>query len=135
MANKLSDVGPLELKVLGILNSEANQSVSDIQVLLKQNGHDLAYTTVLTVLVRLFNKEFVVRQREGRLFLYSPAKKNSSPLKIFERLKISLFGNEKLRPILGLLDSEEGLTQDELLELKKVVDARLKRKKEPKNEL
>jgi predicted transcriptional regulator len=83
MSNKLSDIGPLELKVLGVLNTESHISVSDIQLKLKKQGHDLAYTTVMTVLVRLFNKELVVRQKEGRQFLYSPAKKNASPLKIF----------------------------------------------------
>ena len=130
MGNKLSDVGPLELKVLGVLNTEANMPVSDIQVILKKQGHDLAYTTVMTVLVRLFNKGLVVRQKEGRQFLYSPAKKNSAPFKIFERMKTSLFGNEKLQPILGLLESDDGLSREELEELKRVVDARLSKSKQ-----
>lgn len=125
MSNKLSNVGPLELKVLGVLNTEANMSVSDIQAVLKKQGHNLAYTTVMTVLVRLFDKNLVVRQKEGRQFLYSPAKKNSSPLKIFERMKTSLFGNEKLRPILGLLEADDGLSREELEELKRAVEARL----------
>ena len=129
MGNKLSDVGPLELKVLGILNTEANVSVSEIQASLKNQGHDLAYTTVMTVLSRLFKKELVLRQKEGRQFLYSPAKKNSSPLKIFERLKTSLFGSEKLRPILGLLESDDGLSREELEELKRVVEVRLNKGK------
>lgn len=129
MGNKLSDVGPLELKVLGVLNMEANISVSEIQTTLKKQGHDLAYTTVMTVLVRLFNKELVVRQKEGRQFLYSPAKKNSSPLKIFERMKTSLFGSEKLKPILGLLESDDGLSREELEELKQAVEARLNKGK------
>ncbi len=129
MGNKLSDVGPLELKVLGVLNTEANMSVSDIQNNLKKQGHDLAYTTVMTVLVRLFNKNLVIRQKEGRQFFYSPAKKNASPLKIFERMKTSLFGNEKLRPILGLLESDDGLSREELEELKRAVEARLKKGK------
>lgn len=125
MSNKLSNVGPLELKVLGVLNTEANMSVSDIQSVLKKQGHNLAYTTVMTVLVRLFDKDLVVREKEGRQFLYSPAKKNSSPLKIFERMKTSLFGNEKLRPILGLLEADDGLSREELEELKRAVEVRL----------
>lgn len=127
MSTKLSNVGPLELKVLGVLNTEENLSVSEIQVKLKTQGHDLAYTTVMTVLVRLFNKDLVTRKKEGRQFLYSPAKKNASPLKIFERMKTSLFGNEKLRPILGLLESDDGLSREELEELKRVVEHRLKK--------
>lgn len=125
MGNKLSNIGPLELKVLGVLNIEANISVSAIQAVLKKQGHNLAYTTVMTVLVRLFDKDLVVRQKEGRQFLYSPAKKNSSPLKIFQRMKTSLFGNEKLRPILSLLEADDGLSHEELVELKRVVEIRL----------
>lgn len=129
MSNKLADVGPLELKILGALNTEANLSVSDIQKRLKTQGHALAYTTVMTVLVRLYNKNLVTRSKEGRQYLYSPAKKNSSPLKIFERMKNSLFGNEKLRPILGLLDFDDGLSREELEELKRIVEARLNKLK------
>jgi predicted transcriptional regulator len=126
MGNKLLDVGPLELKVLGALNTAANQSVSDIQSRLKALGHDLAYTTVMTVLVRLHKKNLVTRSKEGRQFLYSAnKKKDSSPQNIFERVKTSLFGSEKLKPILGLLEADDGLSREELEELKKAVEARL----------
>ena len=128
MANKLLDVGPLELEVLGILNTNGEQSVSDIQTHLKNSGHDLAYTTVMTVLVRLFNKNMVTRKKNGRLFLYSAAKKkDSSAQSIFEKVKNSLFRSERLTPILSLLDNEDDLTREELEELKKAVEQRLKR--------
>jgi predicted transcriptional regulator len=128
MANKLLDVGPLELEVLGILNSIGEQSVTDIQTNLKSSGHNLAYTTVMTVLVRLHNKNLVTRKKQGRLFLYSVAKKkDSSAHSIFEKVKNSLFRAERLTPILSLLSSEEDLTREELEELKKAVEQRLKR--------
>ena len=127
MSKKLLDVGPLELEVLGLLNSSSDQSVNQIQVQLKTSGHDLAYTTVMTVLVRLFKKGLVKRKKEGRQFLYSAhQKKDASPLKIFERVKNSLFGTERLKPILSLLDSDEDLTKEELLALKKAIDEKLK---------
>lgn len=131
MSNKLLDVGPLELEVLGILNSAAGQSVADIQKSLKASGHDLAYTTVMTVLVRLHKKNLVVRQKEGRQFLYTVAQKkdSSAPLRIFERVKNSLFRSEKLLPIMSLLDSHDDLSREELEELKRAVDARLKEKR------
>jgi len=128
MANKLLDVGPLELEVLGILNTHGEQSVSDIQSRLKGSGHDLAYTTVMTVLVRLYNKDLVTRKKDGRLFLYLAArKKDSSAHSIFEKVKNSLFRSERLTPILSLLDNEDDLTREELEELKKAVEQRLKR--------
>jgi predicted transcriptional regulator len=133
MNEKHLEVGPLELEVLGILNSLPQQSVSDIQSSLKKGGRDLAYTTVMTVLVRLYQKEMLQRKKEGRQFLYSPAKgKNRSALRIFEKVKNSLFRAEKLSPILALLDSEEDLSHEELQELKRAVDSRLKMKAEKK---
>jgi len=127
MGNKLLDVGPLELEVLGILNAHGEQSVGDIQMSLKNSGHDLAYTTVMTVLVRLYNKNLLNRKKQGRLFLYSAAKKrDSSAQGIFEKVKNSLFRSERLTPILSLLDNEEDLTREELEALKKAVEQRLK---------
>jgi predicted transcriptional regulator len=127
MGNKLLEVGPLEMEVLGILNSRDDLAVSEIQESLKKSGHDLAYTTVMTVLVRLHNKNLVNRRKEGRQFLYAATRrKDSSPTKIFEKIKNSLFGSEKLKPILNLLESDDGLTRHELEELKKAVEAKLK---------
>jgi len=129
MGNKLLEVGPLELEVLGVLNSHPDLGVASIQEALKKSGHDLAYTTVMTVLVRLYNKNLVVRKKEGRQFLYSATKKkDNSPFKIFEKVKTSLFGSEKLKPILGLLQAEDGLSRAELEELKKTVDQMLKKR-------
>ncbi|MGZ3768992.1 MAG: BlaI/MecI/CopY family transcriptional regulator [Bdellovibrio sp.] len=126
---KLLEVGPLELEVLGLLNALGEQSVSDIQSGLKKSGHDLAYTTVMTVLVRLYNKNLVSRKKEGRLFLYSATKrKESTANKIFEKVKNSLFRSERLAPIMSLLESEDELTKEELQSLKKAVEERLKRK-------
>lgn len=127
MGNKLLEIGPLEMETLGILNSREDLAVAEIQEILKRAGRDLAYTTVMTVLVRLFNKGLVHRRKQGRQFLYSAnQKKNSSPTKIFEKIKNSLFGSERLKPILGLLESEDGLSRAELEELKKAVEAKLK---------
>ncbi len=126
MENKFLEVGPLELEVLGIINGREALSVSDIQVLLAKKGHDLAYTTVMTVLVRLYRKNLVTREKQGRQYLYSVSrKKGSSPMKILEKVKKSLFGREKLKPILNLLEAEDGLTREELEELKRVVELRL----------
>ncbi|MCO5144196.1 MAG: BlaI/MecI/CopY family transcriptional regulator [Oligoflexia bacterium] len=127
MGNKLLDVGPLELEVLGILNGAPRLSVSEIQASLKNSGHKLAYTTVMTVLVRLYKKRLVVREKQSRQFLYSATdKKDSSPLKLFERVKNSLFRSEKLKPILSLLESDDELSRDDLETLKQAIDTRLK---------
>lgn len=130
MTKKLPEVGPLEMQVLGVVGSSGHLSVTDIQSQLKMQGQSLAYTTVMTVLVRLYSKGLVKRKKEGRLFLYSvEQKQDSSPARILEKVKRSLFGHDKLKPILGLLDSDDDLSRDELEELKKAVEAKIKRAK------
>ena len=129
MGNKYLEVGPLELEVIGLISAGGALSVTQIQAELKAAGHNLAYTTVMTVLVRLHKKGHVTREKEGRQFLYSAAKKkDSSAFNIFERVKNSLFGSEKLKPILSLLESDDGLSRIELEALKEAVEARLKKR-------
>lgn len=128
MGKTLVDIGPLEMEVLGLLNQGSEHSVGSIQTALKSAGQELAYTTVMTVLVRLYNKGLIQRRKESRYFLYSAMKKKSSaPAKILERVKNSLFRNERLKPILALLDSEEDLSREDLQQLKRAVEERLKR--------
>ena len=84
----------------------------------------------MTVLVRLFNKDFVIRKKDGRQFLYSVAKKKGlSPLHILKKVKTSLFGSEKLKPILGLLESDDELSREELQRIRKAIDEKLKEQK------
>jgi len=130
MGNKLLEVGPLEMEAIGVLSAGGELAVSEIQQTLKNSGHDLAYTTVMTVLVRLHKKGLVTRKKDGRQFLYSAAqRKDSSPFNIFEKVKKSLFGSERLKPILSLLDSEDDLSREELEALRTAVEARLKKKR------
>jgi predicted transcriptional regulator len=62
--------GELEVQVLGALR-EADGPVTAAWVQ-ERLGGDLAHTTVVTVLVRLLAKEVVVRERQGRSFLWTP---------------------------------------------------------------
>jgi predicted transcriptional regulator len=65
-------LGELEASVLEVLWLSAEpKSVRDVHRALGTK-RDLAYTTVLTVLDRLHDKRLVVRQREGKAFLYEP---------------------------------------------------------------
>jgi predicted transcriptional regulator len=135
MAKKLLEIGPLEMEVLGCVNAGGEHSVNDIQVAMDRAGRELAYTTVMTVLVRLYNKGLVQRRKESRYFLYSAAKKRESHSStIFEKVRNSLFGAERLKPILGLIENEEDLSRAELEELKRAVEARLKNHKGPKGQ-
>jgi predicted transcriptional regulator len=66
-----SQLGPLEERLLEALWERGNATVRD---LLNGDGgcQDLAYTTVMTTLDRLFKKNLLSREAEGRAFRYTP---------------------------------------------------------------
>ena len=66
-----SPLGPLEQRLLEALWNRGNAIVRD---LVDPGGpcHDLAYTTVMTTLDRLFKKNLLSRTAEGRAFRYTP---------------------------------------------------------------
>ncbi|MBI2465222.1 BlaI/MecI/CopY family transcriptional regulator [Candidatus Shapirobacteria bacterium] len=67
---KTDMLGPLEQQVMEILwNSENPLKPQDVKNLLKG---DYAYTTVMTILKRLTDKNFACRKLAGKAFLYAP---------------------------------------------------------------
>jgi predicted transcriptional regulator len=64
-----SQLGPLEERLLDSLWECGNATVRD---LVDGTCADLAYTTVMTTLDRLFKKNLLTRQAEGRAFRYTP---------------------------------------------------------------
>ena len=67
--------GALETDVLGVLwDADSALTPGEVRDAL---GGDLAYTTVMTVLTRLFEKGLVTRTQQGRAFAYAPAQSRS----------------------------------------------------------
>lgn len=64
-----SPLGPLEQRLLDALWERGNATVRE---LVEGSCHDLAYTTVMTTLDRLFKKNLLTREAEGRAFRYAP---------------------------------------------------------------
>jgi predicted transcriptional regulator len=64
-----SQLGPLEERLLEVLWQRGNATVRD---LVDGACRDLAYTTVMTTLDRLFKKKLLSREAEGRAFRYTP---------------------------------------------------------------
>jgi predicted transcriptional regulator len=66
---KLLLLGSLEREVLTLIYETGGGTVRDVCNCLSK---PLAYTTVMTTLDRLYKKDLLVRQKEGRGFRYSP---------------------------------------------------------------
>jgi len=64
-----SQLGPLEERLLAALWARGNGTVREV---VDGGCQDLAYTTVMTTLDRLFKKNLLTREAEGRAFRYTP---------------------------------------------------------------
>jgi predicted transcriptional regulator len=62
-------LGPLEQRMLDELWTRGSATVRE---LIEGGCHELAYTTVMTTLDRLFKKGLLTRSEEGRAFRYAP---------------------------------------------------------------
>jgi predicted transcriptional regulator len=62
-------LGPLEQRLLDALWTRGNATVRE---LVEDEYQDLAYTTVMTTLDRLYKKNILHRAEEGRAFRYTP---------------------------------------------------------------
>jgi predicted transcriptional regulator len=64
-----TQLGPLEQQLLSALWMRGSATVREM---LDAGGINLAYTTVMTTLDRLYKKQLLNRSAEGRAFRYSP---------------------------------------------------------------
>lgn len=65
-------LGPLEAEVMDRLWKRRSATVRDIVVELART-RELAYTTVMTIMVRLHEKGLLERVRDGKTYVYRPS--------------------------------------------------------------
>jgi predicted transcriptional regulator len=64
-------LGELETAVMEILWREPRLSVSQVEEQLRRR-REIAHTTVLTTLDRMYRKGYLTREKQGKAFIYSP---------------------------------------------------------------
>ncbi|MEU8690209.1 BlaI/MecI/CopY family transcriptional regulator [Streptomyces sp. NPDC048665] len=104
--------GELESNVLAALWS-ADGPLTARQVLAGLPD-DLAYTTVLTILSRLYDKGMLVRHRAGRGYAYEPARDEASHTA--HRMKSLLEGGSDREAVLTRFVSELSARDERLLQ-------------------
>ena len=122
-------LGPLESRLLELLWAQRQPAtVAHIHRALPE----LAYTTVMTTLDRLFRKGLLLRDKDGRAFAYAPRCTRVELLRESISAHVAeMLGASDERPVLlsalvrmvgrtdaGLLDQLEALVQAERLRLK-----------------
>lgn len=124
------ELGPLEMEVLGLVDKAGPADVAAIQALLSKKGSSLAYTTVMTVLGRLYEKGALTREKQGKRFVYSVARGGTEiKTSMLKRIQGALFRGKGVSPVVALLDAEQ-LSSEELRELRRWVNARLRERDE-----
>lgn len=117
----VKDLGPLEERVLDLLwRSTGPQAVRDVQESLQG---DLAYTTVMTTLDRLYKKGLLERRREGQAFLYSPRESREAfAASVLRRGLDRLLGRGSAAPLLAsFVDAVSEHDRELLPELERLV--------------
>ena len=64
-------LGELESAVMEVLWTESGKTVIHVEERLR-NKREIAHTTVLTTLDRLYQKGYLTREKQAKAFLYSP---------------------------------------------------------------
>ncbi|HYT76812.1 MAG TPA: BlaI/MecI/CopY family transcriptional regulator [Vicinamibacterales bacterium] len=118
--------GTLELRVLEVLWQRGTEaSVRDI---LQKFPH-AAYTTVMTTMERLHRKGALLRRKDGRAFLYTPAQSREQLESTFVARAIEpLLNGASAQPILSCFVEEISRHDERLLdELERLVQLKRRR--------
>ena len=122
------DLTPAELRVMKALWELGPASVADVRAELSRRGHEVAYTTVMTLLGRLATKQAVQVDKAREPFVYKPAHRRESVLR--DRLRDfvrDVFDGKADSLVLRLVE-DESLSRADLAKIEKmIVDAEKKK--------
>lgn len=111
-------IGALEAQVLEVLWARSSASTPG-DVLQALRGK-LAYTTVMTVLTRLWHKDVVTRSKVGRAFAYAP--RLSREEFFAERMRLTLSSSSDHRAVLSRF--VDGLSAKDTAALRAILGGR-----------
>jgi BlaI family transcriptional regulator, penicillinase repressor len=115
------DLTPTELRVMKALWELGPASVAEVRAELATRGHEVAYTTVMTLLGRLAAKQAVQVDRSREPFVYKPAYRRENVLR--ERLREfvrEVFDGNADSLVLRLVE-DESLSRADLTRIEKMI--------------
>ena len=115
------DLTPAELRVMKALWELGPASVAEVRAELATRGHEVAYTTVMTLLGRLAAKSAVQVDKTREPFVYKPAHRRESVLR--ERLRQfvrEVFDGNAGSLVLRLVE-DESLSKADLARIEKMI--------------
>ena len=122
--NKPSPFGELEEKVMEILWKNGSGTVREVREKLKE---DLAHTTVMTILDRLYKKGYLKREKEGKGYRYFPVVSKEEFERILtEKVLTDLIKSSPEATIAAFEGTVEKLSKEELQKLKEIIERKTK---------
>lgn len=123
-------LGDRELDIMQALWAREEGTVGEVHQALAKSGHNIAYTTVQTMLNRLEEKGLVSREKRGRAFLYRPVMEEPAAASVaVRRLVDRFFGGDPAELATHLV--EGAITPRDLDRIQALIeDRRRKAKKE-----
>ncbi len=111
--------GELELAILNVFQKDG--STHTVRDVLQALGKADKYTTIMTVMNRLVAKGELHRERERQSYRYSLQTKKVRH-SLLEKWRQKIFGGNSARMISYLLESEEEMTEEEILQIERLID-------------
>jgi predicted transcriptional regulator len=111
----------LQLAIMRILWQKGEATVADVRDLLADEGRELAYTTVATMLAKMERKGQVAHRAEGKAFVFQPLlRQDQVSRSMVADLAQRLFGGDVTLMVSHLLDGCD-LSPGELARLKALI--------------
>lgn len=119
--------GELELSILQTVQKLGRATVRDVYASLGSEG---SYTTVMTVMSRMADKGELMRDKEGKQYVYWIESTNQAPSKnILQRIQDKIFGGKSTAMFSYLLEADQEISDQELAEIEKLIQKRRSEKK------
>ena len=115
--------GELETFILQKIKKQKKATVKDIHEFIKNST---SYTTVMTVMMRLFKKGILQREKIGQSYIYYLNDSNYFS-KLLNNIKNRVFSGNSVEMISCLLESEE-ISKKDLKEINKLIEKMRKTK-------
>ncbi len=122
MAPREGDLGTAELEVLKTLWDEGPCTVRQVLNHLHEQGRQVAYTTVLTFLSRLEQKQFVKSDKSDQAYVYRPLVSRQKVTTSRLRAVIEQLYDGAAAPMVLQLMRDENFSRDEIAALQNLID-------------
>lgn len=121
MRKPLDPLGETEMEILNIVWDLGEASVADVREQILEY-REVAYTTVMTIMKNLADKEYLKYRKDGLSYIYSAAvKPDQVRYSLIDRLVDKVFKGSPTELVQTLVKNEN-LSEEERREIKKMID-------------